>query len=295
MPQKNWTIKELLKVSAEYLREKGVDNARLSAELLLAHHLKVDRVRLYLDFEKPLHEEELAGYRGLIRRRAAREPLQYITGFQEFWSTSLVVRPGVLIPRPESEILVEQTLEILRSEEGRGISEPRILDLCTGSGALIVSLGREVQNSLLWASDISGDALAVARENSARHGLEQRIEFLQGELLDPSKARSLTYHVIVSNPPYVAAEEMASLMPEVLHEPGVALDGGPGGMAYIERIIREAPDCLEPGGWLLVEMDPRQVVSALGLLDRAGRYGERRAAKDYSRRDRVVVARCLGG
>lgn len=291
MAQRNWTIKELLKVSAEYLREKGVDNARLSAELLLAHHLKVDRVRLYLEFEKPLHEEELAGYRTLIRRRAAREPLQYITGVQEFWSTSLVVRPGVLIPRPESEILVEQTLEILRLEEGRGISEPRILDLCTGSGALIVSLGREVRDSLLWASDISGEALAVARENSLRHGLAQRIEFLQGELLDPSKARSLTYHVIVSNPPYVAAEEMASLMPEVLHEPSVALDGGPGGMAYIERIIREAPDCLQPGGWLLMEMDPRQVPTALILLDQTGRYGERKAVKDYSRRDRVIVAR----
>ena len=290
MATRKWTIQELLKVSADYLRQKGVDNPRLGAEVLLARHLKVDRVRLYLEFEKPLQEEELAGYRSLIRRRAAREPLQYITGTQGFWSTELVVRPGVLIPRPETELLVEQTLEIVRRDDSETVA-PCILDLGTGSGALIVALGREIENARLFASDISPEALTVARENATRLGLSQRVEFLHGDLLEPVKEKGLRFHLIVTNPPYVASEEMATLMPEVRHEPVLALDGGPGGMAYLERIIREAPDCLEPGGWLLIEMDPRQVAAALRLVDEGGRYGERRAVKDYSRRDRVIVAR----
>jgi release factor glutamine methyltransferase len=292
MAQRKWTIQELLKVSDDYLRQKGVDNPRLSAEVLLAHHLKVDRVRLYLEFEKPLNEEELAGYRSLIRRRAIREPLQYITGIQGFWSTELAVRPGVLIPRPETELLVEQSLEIVR---GSGILKPRILDLCTGSGALVVSFGREIGDALLFASDVSEEALAVARENASRLGLGQRIEFLAGDLLGPSRERGLSYHLIVCNPPYVASEEMAALMPEVRHEPALALDGGRGGMAIIERVIGEAPDCLEPGGWLLIEMDPRQVQDALGMIEEAGGYCDQRAVKDYSRRDRVIVARRVTG
>jgi release factor glutamine methyltransferase len=295
MAQGNWIIKELLKVSAEYLREKGLENPRLSAEVLLAHHLKVDRVRLYLDLEKPLQEEELAGYRSLIRRRGRREPLQYITGLQGFWSAELSVRPGVLIPRPESELLVEQALEILRSGDGRVSSKPRILDLGTGSGALIIALGREVPEALLWASDLSVEALAVARENAVRHGLERKIEFLEGDFLGPSKEKGLAYDLILSNPPYVASEEMANLMPEVQHEPRCALDGGRGGMECIERILREAPDSLVPGGWLLIEMDPRQVPTALGLIAQSGRYGESRAAKDYTRRNRVIVARRIQG
>lgn len=291
MAQRKWIIKDLLKVSTDYLKERGLEDPKLSAEVLLAHQLKVDRIRLYLDFEKPLTQDEIAGYRSLIRRRADREPLQYIRGSQEFWSADFLVRPGVLIPRPESELLVEQALEIVRDGKLSGGSAPCILDLGTGSGALVISLGLEIQEASLWASDISDEALEVARENGRKHGLEQRIEFMRGDLFEPAKERGLSFDIVLSNPPYITSGGMESLMPEVSHEPRVALDGGPNGMDHIEKIIREGADCLRPDGWLMIEMDPEQVNSALNLIHETGRYAKPKAVRDYSRRYRVVVVK----
>lgn len=290
MVQRQWIVKELLKVTADYLHGKGVESSRLSAEVLLAHLLQVDRIRLYLDPEKPLHVDEIAAYRVLVRRRANREPLQHITGVQEFWSADFSVGPEVLIPRPESELLVEQAVEIMRANRSDRTFKPVFLDLGTGSGALIISLGREIPEARLCATDISLEAIKTARENARTHGQEQRIEFVCGDLLGPFRPGVSAFDVIVTNPPYVASEVLDTLMPEIGFEPRTALDGGPGGMRYIEKIILDAADFIKPGGSLLVEMDPAQIQAALELIDRTGKYDYSKAVKDYSRRNRVVVA-----
>lgn len=287
-----WTIKDLLKVTAEYLGEKGIESPRLSAEILLAHQLKTTRVDLYLNFDKPLDRTEIAGYRSLIKRRLNREPIQHITGKQEFWSMDFLVGPQTLIPRPESELLVEEALRLLkerRAFENRG---PKILDLGTGCGALAISVASELEEASIWASDISLEALEVAGLNAKRHGVERRIEFIGGDLWEPFKALALTFDMIISNPPYIASDAIHSLMPEVRdHEPRLALDGGVKGMHYIEKIIMMGAGYLNSEGWLLVEMDPGQTPVALNLIDETGFYRDKGRTKDYSHRYRVVWAR----
>lgn len=291
MKGKSWTIHELLKVTTEYLDGKGIESPRLSAEILLAHLLRINRVGLYLNFDRPLDEEEISGYRSLIRRRLSREPVQHITGEQEFWSLSFVVGPDVLIPRPETELLVEQVVALYRGQRIPNAQKPMILDLGTGCGALAVALCREIGGVDIWASDLSGEALKVARLNAERHGVEGRISFRQGDLLAPFAEEGVVFDIIVSNPPYIATDALSALAPEVRdHEPRMALDGGKGGMDYIERIIRGAPARLNPGGWLLLEMDPEQTPLALALIDGTLHYGERMRIQDYTHRFRVVMA-----
>lgn len=291
MSPKLWTIKDLLGVTTDYLKKKEIDSPRLSAEILLAHELKINRVKLYLDFDRPLKEREISGYRSLIRRRLRREPTQYITGRQEFWSLEFIVGPQVLIPRSESELLVEQVTH--QCKEGR-LSEshcPRILDLGTGCGALAVSLARELKGASIWASDISVEALNIAGLNATKHGVEDRIEFRQGDMWQPFMGRDLTFDIIVSNPPYIAAEEFESLPPEVRdYEPRTALDGREEGMFYIEKIINEGADYLNPGGWILIEMSPEQTAKALNLVENSHKYGEKGRFRDYGRQYRIVTA-----
>lgn len=288
---KAWTIRDLLQVTSDYLKQKDIECPRLSAEVLLAHLLALDRVELYLRFDQPLNDEEVSGYRALIRRRLNREPVQYITGSQEFWSLDLEVGPHVLIPRPESELLVETAVSLFR--DGR-IPRPegaRVLDLGTGSGALAVALARELPDAVVWASDISEEALSVAKHNAARHGVENRITFMAGDLWQPAREKNLIFDLVVSNPPYIRSDAFGTLSPEVgRHEPRQALDGGPDGMVYIARILREAPDCLHPGGWVLVEMDPEQTSEALKLVEGTGQYATWERIRDYSRRYRMLMA-----
>jgi release factor glutamine methyltransferase len=289
---KAWTIHELLKVTSEYLKQKDIEAPRLSAEVLLAHILAFNRVQLYLRFDQPLNEEEISRYRALVKRRLNREPVQYITGSQEFWSLDFEVGPTVLIPRPESELLVETALSLYRGGRIPHADQPRLLDLCTGCGALAVALAREIPDATVWASDLSENALAMARLNAAKHGVAHRIEFMTGDLFQPARERNLTFDLIVSNPPYIRSDALEGLSPEVrLYEPRMALDGGEEGMVYIERILSVGLDCLEPGGWVLVEMDPEQTSEALRLIEQAGRYEEWERLKDYSRRYRIVMAR----
>jgi release factor glutamine methyltransferase len=286
-----WTIKELLNVTSDYLTKKEIESPRLTAELLLAHQLNRTRIKLYLNFDQPLSEGEVSGYRNLIRRRVDREPLQYITGTQEFWSLDFIVGPQVLVPRPESELLVEQTISLFKGRTPPEAGRPRILDLGTGSGVLAVSIARELEDATLWASDISKEALVLARLNAKNHGEAERIDFRVGDLWEPFMGEDLAFDGIVSNPPYIATEAFDGLPPEVRdHEPRVALDGGEKGMLYIEKIIRTGPDFMNPGGWLLLEMDPEQTMKALSLINETGRYGSKRRVKDYSDRYRVVVA-----
>ncbi len=291
MAPKIWTVKELITVTSDYLKNNEIDSPRLTTEILLAHQLKITRIKLYLNYDQPLDDKEISGYRSLIRRRVNREPFQHITGTQEFWSMDFTVGPHVLIPRPESELLVEQVISLYKGNELRIKGGETILDLGTGSGVLAVSLARELEGATLWASDISDRALEIARLNAKNHGVDERIHFRLGDLWEPFVGQSLKFDVIVTNPPYIASEAFDALSPEVRdYEPRVALDGGKGGMLYIERIIRDGTEYLNPGGWLLIEMDPGQTTEALSLMDENGQYGEKRRIRDYAHQYRFVVA-----
>jgi len=280
-----------LHVTAEYLGKKGIDSPRLTAEILLAHKLNVDRITLYLNFDQPLTENELTGYRTLIKRRLQREPLQYIVGIQEFWSLEFAVTPQALIPRPETELLVEQAIERLKAVISEGNKTPSILDLGTGCGAIAISLAKAVQQVRLWATDISADALKLARLNAEKHGVSDKIKFLQGNLWEPLLDEGVTFDIILSNPPYIGAEEFENLSPEVRdYEPRLALNGHKDGMTYIQTIILEAPVFMKPGGWIMLEMAPGQTEKALGLIGDIKDYGEKTRIKDYSHRYRVVMA-----
>ena len=291
MSAKSWTIKELLEVTTDYLEKKEIESPRLSAEILLAHQLNIDRVKLYLRFDQPLHDKEVAGYRSLIKRRLTREPLQYITGRQEFWSLDFTVGPPVMVPRPETELLVEHALALCRGNRSAEGPCARILDLGTGCGALAIAIARELEGVAVWASDISQEALDIARGNAKRHGVEERIEFILSDLWQGLSHQELAFDIIVSNPPYINSDAIDSLPPEVRdYEPRQALDGGEEGMVYIRNIIEQAPKHLNPGGWILLEMDPEQTTKAFGLIEANNSYGEKVRLKDYSHYHRVVMA-----
>ncbi len=268
---KVWTIGELLKVSADYLKQKGIDSPRLSAEILLAHQLHLTRVKLYLQYDQPLTEVEVEGYRALIRRRLSREPIQYITGVQEFWSMEFMVNPSVLIPRPETEVLVEQAVSLRKENPDLQEEGVNFLDLGTGCGALAVALACEFQRALIRATDLSEEALRVARRNAERHGVKDRIDFRSGDLFAPFAGKGTRFHMILSNPPYIPSEAFGTLSSEVRdHEPRSSLDGRERGMYYITRILREAAGYLVPGGWIMMEMDPEQTLEAVRVIEETG-------------------------
>jgi release factor glutamine methyltransferase len=291
MNEERWTIKKLLDITANYLREKAIDSPRLCAEVLLSHQLKKTRVELYLDYDQPLRKEEIESFRSLVRRRVKREPLQYITGHQGFWSLDLVVSPAVLIPRPETELLVEEALKLRQSGLLSDNLNPLILDVGTGSGAIAIALAKEIEGARIWASDISPGALALAEENARSHNVHERIWFCEGDLLEPFSGSSMAFDMIISNPPYIATEEFGSLAPEIrYHEPRAALDGNKGGMRYIQRLIGESGPYLRDGGWLLVEMDPHQTERAFNLIDSAQCFGDKERIMDYQDLYRMVKA-----
>jgi release factor glutamine methyltransferase len=291
MTEKRWTIKELLGLTTDYLKAKAIDSPRLCTEVLLSHQLKKSRVDLYLDYDQPLGKEEIAGFRSLVRRRVKGEPLQYITGHREFWSLDLVVNPAVMIPRPETELLVEEALRLRQNGLLSDNLTPMILDVGTGSGAIAIALAKEVEDARLWASDISPEALQVAQENARRHNLGERITFCAGDLFEPFAGSSAAFDMIISNPPYIAAEEFNALAPEIrCHEPRTALDGREGGMRCIQRLIGNSGPYLRNGGWLLVEMDPHQTERALNLIDSAQCFGYKERIMDYRDSYRMVKA-----
>ncbi|RJR24380.1 MAG: peptide chain release factor N(5)-glutamine methyltransferase [Desulfobacteraceae bacterium] len=290
MPSKVRSIGELVRISSDYLKEKGVESPRLTAEVLLAHQLSTDRVSLYLNFDNPISDYDLSGYRGLVVRRAKGEPLQYITGVREFWSLDFIVNHNVLIPRPETELLVEQTLA---AAKGLGASkEIKILELGTGSGAVAVSIAREVPGCRVWATDISKGALEVARENALRHGVADNITFVEGDLFEPFRGGSIYFDLIVSNPPYVSDEEWKDLPVEIkFHEPKVALYGGTDGIQLIDLIVKEAHELMHPDGRLFLEMAPHQTQKVMYLMGSSGAYGDVVRIRDYAQRFRIVKAR----
>ncbi|MBN2062572.1 MAG: peptide chain release factor N(5)-glutamine methyltransferase [Deltaproteobacteria bacterium] len=292
MSSSDWNIKNILEVTSEYLKKKAINNPRLSAELLLAHLLKKSRVALYLSFDQPLNEAEINEYRSLVMRCVAREPIQYITGKQEFWSMEFDVDKRVLIPRPESELLVEQVIALCGKTGSFEEQSPRILDMGTGSGAIAISIAQEIKNARIWASDISNSALDVAIGNAKKHGMIDRIRFLQGDLFQPFRDLSQKFDIIISNPPYIPSEDYPSLQPEVRdYEPRLALDGNEKGMFFIREIITQGQEFLDHAGWLLIEMDPEQTPMAFETIEGTGGYREKKRIKDYSRRYRIVLAK----
>lgn len=259
-----WTLLKVLKWTAGHLTEKGVENGRLDAELLLCDQLDLDRVGLYLNFDRPLSAAELSQFRERVRRRAAREPLQYILGHAEFWSLPIQVEPAVLVPRADTEVLVEEALKRLPEQPGR------FLDVGTGSGCIALAILSEKPEWQAVGLDISTAALQVALRNAEDNQLVGQVEFVQGDLQVLPEG---PWQMIVSNPPYIPAGDLAGLMPEVRdHEPQQALDGGPDGLlAY--RALANQVDRLAAGGWLLVEIgidqseDVSQLFAAAGLTD----------------------------
>ena len=280
MTAEAWTPLRLIAWTQDFFSKKGVDAPRLTAEVLLAHALSCDRVRLYLDFDKPLGDPELARFRDLVRRRADGEPTAYLVGKKEFWGRPFRVDPRVLVPRPETELVLEAALAALPAGG-------RALDLCTGSGCLGVSLALERPGARVLATDVSEDALAVARENAAALGAV--VEFATGDLWAAVHGEQ-RFDVVVSNPPYVPATELASLPREVRREPCIALDGGADGLEVIRRVVAGAPARLVPGGVLCVEMHESHW-DALPRLCREAGFASAEPRRDLAGLPRFTVAR----
>jgi release factor glutamine methyltransferase len=279
-----WTVRSLLAWAREWLGNKGVDSPRLDAELLLASALGCDRVRLYIDVDKPLSAEELARFKPLVQRRGNREPVAYILGAKEFYGRPFEVAPGVFIPRPETELLVRLALEAV--PRGRAA---RILDLCAGSGAVGVSIAAERAEVEVDMVELSPQAAEVARRNAEKHA-PGRAHVVQGDLY-AALAGEGRYDVIVANPPYVPASHGRELAPEILaHEPHLALFGGDDGLAVVREVIAGLRDRLLPGGFFATEIDPAQGAEVARLCAEAGLTGVR-IDRDLAGLDRHVVAR----
>lgn len=286
--ERTWTVLELLRWTTDYFARAGIDTARLDAEVLLAHALEIDRMRLYLDFEKPVLPIERDRFRALVQQRASkRVPVSLLLGQREFWSLNFRVTSDVLTPRPETETLVEAALTKVPDSE----AAIRILDLGTGSGAIALSLASELPQAEITASDLSEAALQIAAQNADHLHTRERVRFLQGDLFGP--LASERFDLIVSNPPYVARDDAGSLPPELLHEPEVALFAGPDGLDVIRRLIAEAGQHLSRGGWLLIELSPEQIGTVEQELSQAGFLDVERRF-DLSRQPRVVLARWPG-
>jgi release factor glutamine methyltransferase len=281
-------VQELLRAAREHFERHGLDTPRLDAELLLCSALGCDRLRLYLDFEKPVGGAERDRFRELVRRRAReRVPVALLTGVREFWSLPLRVTPRVLVPRPETETLVQAALERCPEPE----AELTVLDVGTGSGAVALALARERPKARVTATDLSPEALEVARENAGRLGLADRIRFRAGDLL--AQVAGERFDLVVSNPPYLTAAEAAAA-PELAHEPREALVAGPGGLEVLLRLVAEAPGSLAPGGWLALETAPGQAETVRAACAARG-LAEAAVVRDLAGRPRVVAARAAGG
>ena len=278
-----WTILRLLDWTTRFFGSKDIESARLDAELLLAHALGCRRIDLYARYDQVPTGEPLGRFRQMVKARGQRVPAKYLTGKAEFCSLALAVNPSVLVPRPETELLVERALQVLPDEQERAAA-----DLGTGSSAIAVAVATQRARARLVATDVSPEALAVARANAEQHGLTERIEFREGdwfEALEPGSA----FDVILSNPPYVAEAELAQAMPEVRdHEPRVALDGGPDGLDALRVLVGGAAAWLKPGGWLIVEVGAGQSEAVTGLAKGTKRYEAIAVAPDFQGIDRVV-------
>ncbi len=288
------SILEVIERSAEFLARRGVGSPRLQVELLLAHVLKMPRMKLYLNFERVLTTDELDALRALVQRRGQREPLQYIVGSTSFCGIELEVDRRVLIPRPETELLAERGWLFLnrrhRAEKDAAIA----LDLGAGSGCLAIALALNAPGSQVHAVEISGDALGVARANAARHGVASRIHFHQGDFFSPVPPQ-LRCELIVSNPPYIPSARIDTLEAEVSRfEPRTALDGGPDGLDFYRRISSQASGFLAPEGRVMLELDQDGAEAARDIFLKDG-WAVEALEQDFNRQPRILIAHPASG
>jgi release factor glutamine methyltransferase len=283
----DWSVGRLLQWTADYLGKHGSDSPRLEAELLLAQALGCKRIELYTAFDTIPGQEPRTAFRDLVRRRAEGTPVAYLVGHREFYSLSFRVTPAVLIPRPETEFLVIALLDLAKRR-----SEPELLicDVGTGSGIIAVSVAKYLPRARLTAIDRSAEALAVARENAAAHGVQDRIEFVHRDLYSALPANR-RFHLVASNPPYVSQSEFAALAPDVRkYEPRDALVAGPRGTEVIEALLPQAAARLLPGGQLLLEISPMIHDAVRSLLAADARFQLCPTINDLARLPRVVQA-----
>ncbi|MGE0821278.1 MAG: peptide chain release factor N(5)-glutamine methyltransferase [Candidatus Binatia bacterium] len=284
------TIVNTLAEAADALSSSGIASPRLDAEVLLAHTLGLNRSGLYTRLHDPLPESQAARFQELIQRRRHREPLQYITGVQEFWSLEFKVTPDVLIPRPETELIVETALQLLSPVPNPQSPIPSLLDIGTGSGCIAIALAKELPEAEIWATDISSAALAVAQENARRHRVAERLHFLQGDLFASFAEQGRHFTLMVSNPPYIAQSDLPRLQPEVCDwEPVLALDGGPEGLDYYTRLLHECPAYLAPHGYLVMEIGHGQHAPVLALVQQSRELTFCSSRDDYAGLERTVV------
>ena len=287
MNDKIWTIGRILKWTEQYFKDKGIESPRLDAEVLLAHVLEKQRIYLYVHFDEPLQPAELAAYREMIKQRVLRVPVAQILGEKEFMGLTFKVTADTLVPRPDTEILVQAAVDRLRAMAGE---EPlRFADIGTGSGAICLSVLHYLSDTVADTVDISPAARAVAEENAASLGLADRVTFHTGDLLQPLSG--ISFVAILSNPPYIPEADIAKLAPEVrLKEPHTALSGGPDGLDFYRRLAKEAPAMLVPGGFMAFEVGIHQAEPVAALAKANPLIARTEILPDYAGIDRVVVA-----
>jgi release factor glutamine methyltransferase len=280
-------IIEVITEAAQELAQSGIPNARLDAELLLSHIVKKNRAWFFTHGQDTLDGEQEHLFHALIGRRSRREPLQYILGFQEFWGLGFTVDPRVLIPRPETELLVEAAISFAKNRP-----RPVVIDLCTGSGCIAVTLAKMLQAQRIFGTDLSSAALDLARENARKHGVEERIRFLEGDLFDPLRELNLREQadIITANPPYIPENDLPSLQPEVKNfEPVTALIAGRKGTEIHERIVGDAPLFLSKKGALFMEIGIGQAETLTAFAASIGAYTRPEILKDLAGIDRIII------
>lgn len=275
-----WTIGAILKWSEQYFGSHGAETPRLDAEVLLSHLLGEKRIYLYVHFDQPLTADELANYKEMVKRRTSGEPVAYICGEKEFMGLPFKVSPAVLVPQPDTEVLVEAAIERLKGKE-----DIRIADVCTGSGAIALALAHYLPETSVAATDISADAVSIAKENAKALELSERVQFFEGDLLAPLAGK--TFDAIVSNPPYIPGADIESLPREVRAEPRIALDGGADGLDFYRRLVGESAALLNDSGFLAVECGDTQAGAITEMATDAFRKTE--IIRDLADKERVVV------
>ena len=292
-PEK-WTIRNLLQWTTVHFEEKGISSPRLNAEVLLAHVLSIGRLALYLQYEREISAECRAGFRHAIQKRLEGNPLQYITGVQEFWSLAFSVNNHTLIPRPESEHVIEAVLALKDTILLKENECLRVLDIGTGCGNLAITLSKEIQPTWILATDLSYDALVMAQTNAKRLLTHAGVFFVRADLLEGLHKNRARFHIILSNPPYIPSGELETLEPEVRdHEPRSALDGGEDGLHFQRRIVQNAYCYLYGGGYLILEIGQGQAGPLITEMKKTGEYHNYVVHPDFAGRDRVLTAQTV--
>lgn len=284
----DWTVLKLLTWTDSYFKTRAVESPRTSAELLLAYTLGLERLDLYLQYDRPVNADDLSRFKSLIQRRVKKEPVAYILGSKPFWTLEFAVNPDVLIPRPETEHLVEEAVATMKARVVGGQNMPmRVLDLGTGCGTVVLSLAASRPGHQFFAADISVKAVKLARENARLNNLDDQVSFFSGDWYESIKQQT-RFDLIVSNPPYIPTGDIENLQPEIKYEPVGALDGGLDGLEAIGHLIRHAPDCLKSGGSLVLEMGCDQEEAVRDMAEKSGQYRDVTVIKDFSGHPRVT-------